>query len=241
MAQVGFALKLNQALPGNDYSTDRVPVPGDAIATQTALLATAQTAVTLVQTESDLAMTAVATLDTDVDAALVAVQLVDTRIDLAVTADATILTDYDIFGAALVAITGDTYSNVTHQWTTGGSTGLTHAQVVTLMALLNTTATAILTAQTATVLTQTGSDLAVTAATLVQTDSDLAVTAVTLTDTKADLAVTATNAMSFGGITAVASGDAMLIFDGSKVTTKNQARITGRRLVDQASNSASFT
>ena len=78
---------------------------------------------------------------------------------LAVTADAavatvqtdinTVLTDYDIFGAALVAITGDTYSAVTHQWTTGGSTGLTHTQVATLMALLNTTATAAIAAKTA--------------------------------------------------------------------------------------------
>ena len=63
---------------------------------------------------------------------------------------ATALTDYDIFGAALVAITGDTYSSVTHQWTTGGSTGLTHAQVVTLMALLNTTATAMIATNNAT-------------------------------------------------------------------------------------------
>lgn len=44
----------------------------------------------------------------------------------------------DVAGAAIVAITGDTYSNVTHQFTFGGATGLTHAQWATNGALLNT-------------------------------------------------------------------------------------------------------
>lgn len=61
-----------------------------------------------------------------------------------VTDVATVLTDYDTFAAALIAITGDTYSTTTKQLTFGGSTGLTHAQVATLGALLNTTMTAAL-------------------------------------------------------------------------------------------------
>ena len=227
MAQVGFALQLNQALPGGDYSTDRVPVPGDAIATQTALLALAVTAVQLVDTDVDLAVTSATTADTAAGTA-------DTDVGTTVTDLVAAFTAYDIFGNALVAITGDSYSNTTHQWTTGGSTGLTHAQVVTLMGELNTAITDFITSQTA----NTAAKVATAAA---KTDTAASTVAVTLVQTNSDLAVTAVNLPSLSGITAIASGDAMLIFDGTKVTTKNQARITGRRLVDQAANSASFT
>ncbi len=50
----------------------------------------------------------------------------------------TAFTDYNTFAASLLAITGDTYSTTTHQFTTGGATGLTHAQWATQAALLNT-------------------------------------------------------------------------------------------------------
>lgn len=49
-------------------------------------------------------------------------------------------TDFNTFATALIAITGDTYSTTTHQFTFGGATGLTHAQWATLGALLNTAA-----------------------------------------------------------------------------------------------------
>ncbi len=73
---------------------------------------------------------------------------------LATTADtavALVLTDYDTAAASIVAISGDTYSAVTHQFTTGGATGLTSAQLHTQMALLNTMATALIAAKAATV------------------------------------------------------------------------------------------
>lgn len=38
-------------------------------------------------------------------------------------------TDFDTFAAALIAITGDTYNSATKQFTFGGATGLTHAQL----------------------------------------------------------------------------------------------------------------
>ncbi len=113
----------------------------------------------------------------------------------------TAFTALDAFGNALVAITGDTYSSVTHQWTTGGSTGLTHAQVVTLMALFNTASTDFITAQT---------------------DA-----------TTAHSAAVAANS----GIT---GADAILIFDTTKFTLKNQVLIVGRRLLDQAVQFFSF-
>lgn len=62
---------------------------------------------------------------------------------------ATALADFDTAGAAIVAITGDTYSNTTHQFTFGGSTGLTHAQWATEGALLNTAIEDIVTAKAA--------------------------------------------------------------------------------------------
>lgn len=67
----------------------------------------------------------------------------------AVTDFNTALSAYDAEAAAIVAITGDTYSATTHQFTSGGATGLTHAQVATMEAALNTFATDLLTLQTA--------------------------------------------------------------------------------------------
>lgn len=47
------------------------------------------------------------------------------------------LAAYDTAAASIIAITGDTYSTVTKQFTFGGATGLTHAQWATQGALLN--------------------------------------------------------------------------------------------------------
>jgi|ERR1035437_51055 hypothetical protein len=145
MAQAGFALTLNQALPGDGkYSVDQAATPPDptaAVATQAALLVTAKSAVGTVVTDDTAAFTAL-----------------------------------DIFGNALVAVTGDSYSNSTHQWTTGGSTGLTHAQVATLMALLNTAITDFKASQAAALTAQTDTNLV----TLAGVTTDLASDAVVL-------------------------------------------------------------
>jgi len=66
-----------------------------------------------------------------------------------VTDLATAVTDYKIPAAAIIAITGDTFNTSTLQFTTGGGTGLTHAQWATIAAELNTFTTASLAAQTA--------------------------------------------------------------------------------------------
>lgn len=60
---------------------------------------------------------------------------------------ATVLSDMDTLGAAIVAISGDTYSATTHQFTLGGSTGLTSAQLHTQLTSLNALITALLAAQ----------------------------------------------------------------------------------------------
>lgn len=47
------------------------------------------------------------------------------------------IADYDTIAAAICVITGDTYSDTTHHFTTGGATGLTHAQFATQATALN--------------------------------------------------------------------------------------------------------
>lgn len=71
------------------------------------------------------------------------------------TASALVVTDLtaaftaaDLFGANVIATTGDTYSNTTHKFTLGGATGLTHAQWATAAALYNTAIGDFVTAQT---------------------------------------------------------------------------------------------
>lgn len=58
---------------------------------------------------------------------------------------ATALSAFDTAAADVIAITGDTYSNTTHQYTFGGSTGLTYAQWATFGALLNTAVSDVIT------------------------------------------------------------------------------------------------
>lgn len=74
----------------------------------------------------------------------------DSPSGLAVETDlSTALSDFDTAAAAIIAITGDTYSTVTHQFTFGGATGLTHAQWATVGAQLNTAINDVVTTQTA--------------------------------------------------------------------------------------------
>ena len=58
------------------------------------------------------------------------------------------LSQYDAVGAAIIAISGDTYSSTTHQFTNGGATGLTSAQLHTQLTALNTAITSFLLSQT---------------------------------------------------------------------------------------------
>lgn len=72
----------------------------------------------------------------------------DSDVGTVVTDLTTAFTAYDTAAAAIVAITGDTYSAGTHLFTFGGATGLTHAQWATNGALLNTAIGDFKTAQT---------------------------------------------------------------------------------------------
>lgn len=97
----------------------------------------------------------------------------DTAVGVVVTDNTTTLAAIDTFGAAIVAITGDSYT--AHQFAFDGATGLTHAQVATNFALLNTAITAFLAGQTATTAAKTATALVVTDAAAVDSGADVTV------------------------------------------------------------------
>lgn len=97
----------------------------------------------------------------------------DTAVGTVVTDNTTALAAIDTFAAAVIAITGDTY--VAHQFVFGGATGLTHAQVATTFALLNTAITNFLTAQTDANTAKTATALVKTDAAAVDTGADVTV------------------------------------------------------------------
>lgn len=147
-----------------------------------ALIAAADTA-------TGTAQTSVGTVDTDVDASVTAATTADNDVGTVVTNLTTAFTDLDTAGDAIVAITGDTYSHSTHNFTFGGATGLTHAQWATVGALLNTAFTDFKTAQTNNTTSKTATAAAKTAALLAQTDSDQAVSDVAAAKTATAAAV----------------------------------------------------
>src|ERR1041384_2003792 len=106
----------------------------------------------------------------------------DTAVGTVVTDHTTAFTDYDTFAAAVIAITRDTYSGTTKQFTFGGATGLTHAQWATVGALLNTAATDFKTAQTDTNTAKTATALVVTDAAAVDSGADVSVRIGSLTN-----------------------------------------------------------
>lgn len=114
MALVALAVTL-----GTPNSVGEVPVTTSNLAAQIAQSVTDTTALAaLIATMITLANTA------DVDAGLSV-----TTSTTADTASGTEGTNFDAFAAALIAITGDTYNSGTKQFTFGGATGLTHAQI----------------------------------------------------------------------------------------------------------------
>lgn len=97
----------------------------------------------------------------------------DTAVGTVVTDNTAKLAAMSTFSAAVIAITGDTY--VANQFVFGGATGLTHAQVATTFALLNTAITAILTGQTHTNTAKTATALVVTDVAAVDSGADVTV------------------------------------------------------------------
>jgi hypothetical protein len=97
----------------------------------------------------------------------------DTAVGTVVTDNTATLAAIDAFAAAIIAITGDTY--VAHQFVFGGATGLTHAQVATNFALLNTAITDFLAGQTATTAAKVATALVVTDAAAVDSGADVTV------------------------------------------------------------------
>jgi hypothetical protein len=209
MSSVSYGLNV-----GNDEQPDTVTV-GTA---QGAALTTAQTDVGTTDTAIDAAVTAAGTADTATGTAQTDVGTTDTAIDAVVSDNTTTLSDIDSFAAAVIAITGDTY--VAHQFVFGGGTGLTHAQVATTFALLNTAITAFLAGQTAALTAQTDSDAAVAAVGTAKTDTAAALVAATTAQTDSDAAVAAVNLLS------VQANDIEVRIDLTKIKTRNDVLLT---------------
>ena len=127
----------------------------------------------------------------------------------------TAFTAFNTFAAAVIAITGDTFDTGTHQFTFGGATGLTHAQVATEFALLNT---------------------AMTDFVAVQTDSGT-LTTNWATFLAAETAFRAAAATALSGDPA----DAVLLLDTSKITTINELKSVLENLLRSALASDKFT
>lgn len=138
---------------GSPDTTGIVPITTSDLAAD---IAQARTDLATLQTNIDTTQTACSTADTDMGTLQTAVTTAKSAADTSVTnattvdsdvgtvtsAQTTFLADYDAVAAAIIAITGDTYA--THQFTFGGSTGLTSAQLHTQMTALNTAITAFL-------------------------------------------------------------------------------------------------
>lgn len=92
------------------------------------------------------ALSTAATADNDAATVVTDTTTADTDVGTVVTDLATTLSAWDAAAAAIIAISGDGYA--AHQFTTGGSTGLTSAQLHTIMGLMNTALTDHLTSQT---------------------------------------------------------------------------------------------
>lgn len=138
---------------GSPDTTAIVPITDSDLAaeiaqavTDTATLATnittAQTAASTADTDMGTLQTAITTLDTDVDTTVTVATTADNDVGTVTTNETTFLSDYDAVAAAIILITGDTYGS--HQFTFGGATGLTSAQLHTQMTALNTAITAYL-------------------------------------------------------------------------------------------------
>jgi hypothetical protein len=118
------------------------------------------------------------------------------------TAFISFLYEYDALAAVIVAISGDTYSSTTHQFTEGGSTALTSTQVHTAMTSLNAAITAFLAAQTFFTTLKTATALVKTDITTVVNDLTTTTTDAATAKAATAAALTATNALSTSAIAA---------------------------------------
>jgi hypothetical protein len=241
--------------------------PNVEIAAQVVLLATAVTDAGLAKTATAAAKVSTATAKTDATAADNAAGTAKTSTATAKTdataadnAVATVVSDdtdtlaaLDAFAAAVIAITGDGYA--AHQFTFGGATGLTSAQVHTTFALLNTALTDFLAGQAAGVAAKATTVTSKASATTADTDTGTAKTATATSktsattadtntgtaDTAAGTAKTATEAVSLTSSLAGVSADVVLIFNTAAVVTQNKLREAVRGLLRLIEGSSSLS
>lgn len=229
---------------GSPNSVGEVPVTTSNLASD---IAQAVTDLTTLGGSFSVIVTDTTAADNDVAAAQTLNNTADsaagTGVTNATTADnavATVQTDntaansaFDIFAAAIIAITGDTYNSTTKQFTFGGATGLTHAQIATNFALLNTAMTDYLASQTDLATAKAATATAKTQATTVKTDVDAVVTSLATAKTATALAKTDALALSTAAVAAdltaaqtlIGSANVFIQTDGTVVT--NVALLNG--------------
>lgn len=186
---------------------------GVNIGTAQSSAATADTDAGTLQTDATIADSAAATNLSDITDA-------DTKVG-------TINTDFDAFAAALIAITGDTYNTATNQFTFGGATGLTHAQIAgALGTALNLVGADVVTAKASSAAAKTQATTTKTNTATVVTDAGTTKTATATAKTNANaLSTVATAADLTASQVIIASANVYIQTDGSIVT--NVALLNG--------------
>lgn len=211
MSQIAIAVTL-----GSPDTAGEVPITTSTLSASIAAAvsdtATLATEIGTVQTVTTTADNDVAQVQTDLGVATTAANTANGDIT-------TLINAYKTFAAALIAITGDTFNTGTLQFTSGGSTGLTHAQVATLEADLNTCGTDMLTALTDTSTVQTDVATATT-----DTNTAKAQTALAKTDAAA-LSTSAISADLTAAQAIISSANVFIQTDSSVVT--NVALLNG--------------
>lgn len=192
---------------GTPDSAGEIPVTTSNLAGS---IASAVSDLSTLTTAIGTANTAATTANTDVGTAQTAANTAATATGTAVTNMATTLTAIDAFGAAVIAITGGTYT--AHQFSVAVTTGLTNTQCNTTFALLNTAITDFLAAQT-----QVGTSNSDAAAVV----TDLATAKTAANTTATDVAALSTTAVSSdltNSQAVLASANVFIQTDSSVVT-----------------------
>lgn len=226
MALVAIAVTL-----GTPNSVGQVPI---TVANLAAAIALAVADLTALGANIVVAQVAAATADTDAGVLVTDATTADgaaaTNLSQVSDADAkvgTTNTDFDAFAAALIAITGDTYNTTTNQFTFGGATGLTHAQIAgALGTALNLVGADIVTAKASSAAAKTQATTLKANTATVLTDASTTKTATATAKTDVNLLSTSAVAADLtSSQTIIASANVYIQTDGTIVT--NVALLNG--------------
>lgn len=219
---------------GSPNTASEVPITTSNIAADIAQavvdLATLATSIAAVVANATTADNDVAVVVTDLTTVAADALAADNDVGTVQTDNGLANTAFDTFAAAVIAITGDTYTSATKQFAFGGATGLTHAQWATVGALLNNAMAEYVTAQAALATAKTATALVRTDVTTAQSAAGAAKTATALVKTNATALSTATVAADLAAAAApLADADVFVQADTGdvpNVATLNAALVS---------------